>query len=104
MSGVSAGAAGNEMAEPSNEGLVAELARLNKILRVLMDRAERLEFHRLCRTPDVRSACRHAGRDGPRRYRAFPSRKDRAVIEIVETGPLNTVQDLGRPGWHDPAS
>lgn len=41
MSGVPTRAVGADMAEPSNESLMAELARLNKILRVLMDRAER---------------------------------------------------------------
>lgn len=41
MSGVPTHAVGAVMAEPSNESLVAELARLNKVLRVLMDRAER---------------------------------------------------------------
>ena len=65
------------------------------------DRSERLEFHRFRRFQDVRPDSGRARDHGAGRHRALPAGKDRAVIEIVDAGPLNTIQDLGRPGYRD---
>lgn len=115
MSGVSAGAAGNEMAEPSNEGLVAELARLNKILRVLMDRAERgasiqgsdfnifqttvmLEEQVRLRTAELEAALREnekmtsALRDSEARFRGMVS-QSLVGITIFESGVVTYAND-----------
>lgn len=66
-----------------------------------VDRTEWVEFHRLRRFADVRSRLFCASSFGTRRYGSLHTYRDRAMIEIIETGPFNTVQDLGRPGYRD---